>query len=424
MRFTAPQIALAGLLLLTTIRANAGVDGIEVEVAIDPSAGTITATSHLTITPPVGEKTIELLLNRKLQVTRVDADIGLAGFEHLRDGAGPYRYAAQATALRVHLAEPADGRPFRLRVAYNGEVEPDAWGVIQLHDRWVELVAGYSGWIPFDPSGGPFSATWRARFPEGWAAVGTGTPNFADGEWLATAESTEDLVLIAAPKLRQLPIGDSLAISHVDLPQGVPELIAADAQRVRATLTAWFGPAKSDGRVEIVFAAREKGGGYARPGLVVMLYQGAYADDSKAGPGFIRYLAHEISHLWWRGAPTTDWHDWLNESFAEMSALMILREEFGEQEFQDRLARYRKASAEAPAVQCVDRNQEIAYTVLYQKGPVLLAELEQSIGRAAFLRFLRALVEGEIATTEACLDTLARVVSPEARNQLGAALRR
>jgi hypothetical protein len=320
------------------------------------------------------------------------------------------------------LTEPAGDRSFRITVVYSGEVEPDSWGVIQLHENWVELVAAYSGWIPFDPSAAPYQARWRARLPEGWVATGTGAPRLVDGWWSATVEATDDLVLIAAPGLQRIAVGESLTISHVDLPRGVPELIAADARRVRDTLSTWFGPAPGGGHVEIVFAPRDEGGGYARPGLVVMLYEGAYAEGSTAGPGFIRYLAHEISHLWWRGARTTDWEDWLNESFAEMSALMILRDRFGEQEFEDRLAQYRTASADAPAVRGLDRDEDVAYTVLYRKGPVLLAELEQSIGREAFLRFLRARVADQANTTEECLATLARVVSPDARDQLAAAI--
>jgi hypothetical protein len=204
----------------------------------------------------------------------------------------------------------------------------------------------------------------------------------------------------------------------------VPELIADDAEQVRRTYRQWFGPAAGEGGVEIVFARREKGGGYARPGLVVMLYRGAYEDGSRADPGFIRALAHEISHLWWRGAQTTDWQDWLNESFAEMSALMVLRDEFGERVYEDWLARYRKASEGMPPIRGLDRDDENAYTTLYRKGPVVLAELEKSVGREAFLRFLRARIEREAVTTEACLDILGRVISMEARGQLDAALGR
>ena len=43
--------------------------------------------------------------------------------------------------------------------AKGGAPEINAWGVIQLHERWFELVAAYSGWIPLDPSTTPFAAS-------------------------------------------------------------------------------------------------------------------------------------------------------------------------------------------------------------------------------------------------------------------------
>ncbi len=422
------NLALTGVLVISIVvpsaHAAAGVEALDVEVVIDPGAGRIDSTATLAVTPSAGSEFIEVLLNRKLDVLEVGADVELAGFEHVREGDGPYQYAPQATPLRVRLATPATGRVVELRVTYRGEIEPDAWGVIQLHEKWVELVATSSGWVPITPSGPPFEVSWRARLPEGWAAVGTGSARGADGWWQASAADAEDLVVIAAPDLKRLSLGDSLSIAYGDLPPGAPDLIAADATRVRDTLSGWFGAPKGAGGVEIVFARRDSGGGYARPGLVVMLYDGAYAEGSAAGPGFIRFLAHEISHLWWTGACTTDWQDWLNESFAEMSALMILREWFGEEEFEDRLDRHRRASAGAPPVRGVDRSDEVASTVLYKKGPVLLAELEASIGREAFLSFLRARAEGEVNTTEDTLDLLSGMVSPDAREQLDSGLRR
>jgi len=405
-------------------RAAAGIETLDVEAVIDPGAGTIDSTATLAVTPLVGAETVEVLLNRKLEVVEVGADVELAGFAHVREGDGPSRYAPQATPLRVRLATPATGRVVELRVRYRGEVEPDDWGVVQLHEKWVELVATYSGWVPITPSGPPVDVSWRARLPDGWAAVGTGSARSTDGWWQASSVGVEDLIVIAAPDLKRLALGDSLSIAYCDLPPGVPDLIAADAARVRDTLSGWFGAPEGSGSVNIVFARRTRGGGYARPGLVVMLYNGSYAEGSAAGPGFIRFLAHEISHLWWRGACTTDWQDWLNESFAEMSALMILREWFGEEVFENRLARYRQASADAPPVHGVDRSDEVASTVIYEKGPVLLAELEASIGREAFLSFLQARLEGDVNTTEDTLDLLSEVASPSARKQLDSALRR
>lgn len=411
------------VLLAVSLPAAAGLTAIELEVTIDPDSGSIAASADLTIRPAAGTQVVEVLLNRELRVSTLTADIELAGFEHVRMGSGPYRYAPQATALRVNLASPSTGRTIHIAITYDGRVEPDSYGVIQVRPTWVELVAAYSGWIPFDPDGGPFAANWRARLPAGWSVLGTGAPH-RDGElWTAAATGLADLVLIAAPEIESRSISSTLSIHHVDLPEGVPDRIADDAERVRDTLTRWFGPPRGVDRVDLVFAPRQAGGGYARPGLVVMLYEGAY-DDSGTDPRFMRYLAHEIAHLWWRGAPTTDWQDWLNESFAEFTALMILREDLGDEAFSDIIESYRKSAAAAPPMYGLDRDDEAAYTVLYRKGPVILAELERSIGREAFVRFLRAAANQGVVSTEGCLEILSRVVSPGARNQLDAALRR
>ncbi len=88
MRNVAPEIALVSLLLVASIPATAAVDSIEVEVTIDPDAGTINATAQLTITPPTGVETVEVLLNRKLQITAVGAHLVLVGFAHVREGSG------------------------------------------------------------------------------------------------------------------------------------------------------------------------------------------------------------------------------------------------------------------------------------------------------------------------------------------------
>lgn len=411
------------LMLVASSAFGAGIDSVEVDAVVDPGTATVASTATLVITPEPGAEVIELLLNRELEITGVAADVGLAGFEHVRGGDGPYRYAPQATPLRVRLAAPSSGDPLEFRVTSRGRVEPDAYGVVQVGAAWVELVAAYSGWVPIDGTGETFALRLDVSLPAGWAAVGTGGLALSGGRWSGRAEDAVDVVVIAAPRLDRLDAGDGLSVVHVDLPADAAERIATAASRTRDTFSRWFGPA-AGGRVEVVFAPRAEGGGYARPGLVVMLYDLAPGEDPGSDPGFMRYLAHEVSHLWWRGASTTDWEDWLNESFAEISALMLLRERFGEEVFAGLLERYREASAGLPPVRGIGRGDENAYEVLYRKGPVLLAELESTIGREAFRAFLRARLADGALTTDACLAVLERAVSPEARSWLEHALGR
>ena len=418
-----PAAAFTAALLVLASGGWAATERMAVSAVVDPAAGTIVSEVRLTVVPEPGAEVVELLLNRRLEVTRVGADVGLAGFEHVTAGDGPYRYAPQATPLRLWLAAPASGGPILVELGFRGTVEPDAYGVIQNRDGWVELAAAYSGWAPVDPGAGTFALELRLRLPDGWRAVGTGGLRDVEGVWIAARERARDVVFIAAPGLQRIEVGGALSIHHVDLAEGVPELVAADAERVLELLTGWFGPAPS-GSLDLVFTPRASGGGYARAGLVVMPSDSAPAADSGPQRGFVRFLAHELAHLWWQGADATSWEDWLNESFAETSALMVVRELFGEAAWSELLEGYREASAGLAPVRGIDRDDEAAWAVLYRKGPVLLAELEAAVGRDAFLGFLRARLADGCATTEACLATLARSVSPEARARLEAALDR
>ena len=91
---------------------------------------------------------------------------------------------------------------------------------------------------------------------------------------------------------------------------------------------------------------------------------------------------------------------------------------------QDLMIRYHRMKGEPSLwIPGVDHagiaTQNVIEKALREEG-----KTRHDIGREAFVRFLHARVENRVATTEDCLDTLAEVVSPEARDQLEAALRR
>ncbi|MDT8401169.1 MAG: hypothetical protein RQ743_05700 [Bacteroidales bacterium] len=59
------------------------------------------------------------------------------------------------------------------------------------------------------------------------------------------------------------------------------------------------------------------------------------ADYYDSRIGYARYPAHEISRLWWLRADANTWEDWLNEGFAEYTALVVLRELYGKEYFEE-----------------------------------------------------------------------------------------
>ncbi len=205
--------------------------------------------------------------------------------------------------------------------------------------------------------------------------------------------------------------GNSARLHHPGLDDSVTASVATDAMSVLSSYSDWYGAA-DEVDVALTASKRELGGGYARPGLIV-LTSVAELNAPERRADFLRFLGHEIGHLWWTRAPSNSWEDWLNESFAEYSALLLLREELGEDEFQARLTLKRSTIEDTTPIWGFDRSNTTTEqqrseveAILYSKGPLLLHELAERVGRSAFLDWCRALVSHSITTTDAALALL------------------
>jgi hypothetical protein len=124
-------------------------------------------------------------------------------------------------------------------------------------------------------------------------------------------------------------------------------------------------------------------------------------------------VSHELSHYWWLGAGQQ--HAWLNESFAEYSAMLFLRRQQGTEAFQKLLEDKRKNSANLPPVYGFDRTKDRPHTpgVLYRKGVIKLSELEADLGTQKFMEFLRAAAKAKVRDTNSLIELVAQVSSRE-----------
>lgn len=118
---------------------------------------------------------------------------------------------------------------------------------------------------------------------------------------------------------------------------------------------------------------------------------GAYADGSiiclvdrveGLDPDTFLHLAHEISHLWWKNSDLTIHNKWLDESFAQYSALCLVREKYGENEYYRFVERFKEKTKDLPSLSslCQEMPVDIWFPTIYEKGPVLFDELEKEIG--------------------------------------------
>jgi len=118
-----------------------------------------------------------------------------------------------------------------------------------------------------------------------------------------------------------------------------------------------------------------------------------------------------------------NWEDWLNESFAEYSALLILRELHSNEVFNSRIAIKINESENTPAIWGMSRNDPHAQEVLYSKGVVLLNELEQKIGSDNFFELCRLRIANQINTTSDLLNLLNEIGGKEISNWLEQSLK-
>ncbi|HXY38162.1 MAG TPA: M1 family aminopeptidase [Vicinamibacteria bacterium] len=386
----------------------------DIDVALAASQGRLHATATLTVVAPAGGLTqVELLLNHALDVRSVGCDAGVKGFRFDRSEKSLFRYTPTAAPLRIDLEKPVPaGEETQVRLEYEGKVEADSWKTSVLTPEWVEL-AMYAAWYPYDPESRAFSYRLDVSAEPDYAVAGPGTLARSGERWTVIHEApTWDIVLVAARGLtvRRVDAGGlAVDVWHVRSRIGDEKIdpFARDVSRMMNDFRGWYGTIPA-GRLTIVFAERASGGGYYRPGFISLLLD----DDYR---GLVKYAAHEVAHFWWGRGPATTWEDWLNESFAEYSSLLLMRSWYGADSFDKTMADYEGQAATTPAIWGLDRNDPAAFPTLYRRGPVLLHRLEQRIGEEPYRRFAAALVSHEVRSTEALLATLQERTSPDVR---------
>jgi hypothetical protein len=404
------------------------VERYDISATLDMEHGAIEVEALITLlSPSSGFRHLSLQLNKGLEVKSVSSDAGIPRFYFDTTRVGEYRYSAVGAVLDVEFAhEIPAGQKVVLEVDYGGTLEPLANDFNLISSERTEL-ALYCSWFPHHPESRHFLFDIDVEMDPDYTLAANGLVSGGDGSWTIHNDSeNSDIILFTARGLKRKTVnvgGLEFRFYYTDVPETVIDSLAAVAQQTLTSYTDCFGNGSSPG-ISVAFPERDQGGGYGRPGFVVMQYSYFTRNGELSYPDLFRGLAHEAAHIWWKDASVTTWEDWLNESFAEYSALIVLRELYGEQYYAEKISDYRSESQGAPAIWGIDRGHDSAYTVLYVKGPVILSDLEAAIGRDVFMRFLRALRANGVNTTAGLLDVLESMTSENVRAQLERDLRR
>lgn len=174
--------------------------------------------------------------------------------------------------------------------------------------------------------------------------------------------------------------------------------------------------------VKMVIVPRANGAGYSRRSFVVMPTFRKLGDPpppfDESSPA--RFVSHEFRHAWKANIEGLDYDSyWLSESVAEYFALRYAEATLGIKERDAVLDKKRKAMIDAGPLIGLGKKPKRA--ALYQKGPVLLFDLETRIGRPTLDRVL--VRRDTPITTAAFLRDLAKVAGPDVAKAFEAKLR-
>jgi hypothetical protein len=406
-----------------TLGLGGVIDRYFIDAQIDPISGIVQVTAVMDLAvPESGLASFEFFLNEGLEVTDVRSDAPILGVTRHDERLGEFRFAPTGVPIEVAFGgELEPGRSLAVSVTYEGIIVTDPWGTNRVTADWVEL-GMYTAWFPLKPDEKAFTSNVTVALDSAYAVAGSGRvsrgrPTDGKRQWtLEQTRPSDDIVVVAGPELRRREVATGnaqMVLYESRFSPATIEQIVSDVSDIVGSGGKWFGEPEPI-PLTVILADRDRGGGYTRPGLVVVTYDGGPETYSR----FAKGLAHEISHFWWSRAPATSWQDWLNESFAEFSALMWVRAHMGEEAFAGYVHSYTLQSADLPPIRDLARDHEEAYAVLYRKGPMVLFRLEEEMGRDRFISFLRATYTNEVGSTAQLLELLERHASPEARRVL------
>ncbi len=270
----------------------------------------------------------------------------------------------------------------------------------QISNNYIELNI-YSPWYPVPYNLPRTKGSISIKGLEGFYVV-KGSKNKA--VWTLNLEGNDNYIIAYKNPKIEIINGDNISIrlifdgstsSSAYLP-----LINRNVQEILRCFEQYFSTKASvQEKLDIVIAPRAKGGGYCRDNLIVM----SIAEMTETQ--YAQFLAHELSHLWFKGAEVLSWEDWLNESFAEYISLIYIEEKYGKDLYEKGIQKLKQYSNSCPPIKGSDRNSEEGSKVRY-KGTLLLHELRQHYGLDAVIMIMNVLIQLEEKTTEKLIEAV------------------
>ena len=289
---------------------------------------------------------------------------------------------------------------FNLEIKYSYPLDKIENETFLYNPNWIEL-SFYTGWFPINFEDRNYSYKLDFETPEKYQIISSGSISKTKNKTtIINDENYKDILVILSDKFQIFSAkngtirfyGTGLSKEQIKDIQNTSEDIYNFYEEI-------FGKSDSKNLMVAVnpFAHPMS---YARKGFISLSLKNGFANGDK------KTLAHEIGHLWWKNASFGTYEEWLNESFAEFSALKWMQKKLSPTEFEAFLKKYELAYQKPIKITQLNPNDDGWFPIVYFKYPYILYKLEQKIGQEKMFRFLKTAYERRISHTEDLIKLL------------------
>ena len=279
-------------------------------------------------------------------------------------------------------------------------------------DEWIEM-GYYAAWYPVHEGSRNFISEVRISINKDYKINGSGLVTRMNNYWqMDQPWETFDILIVASKDLKTKKMEQGnirVETAYATFPETDIDSLIITFSDVLEFFTTRFGGQSGEVYLKFIIDPTEGLGAYGRKNLIRI-------KASKFSNYFKRGIAHELSHSWWQKADKKTWQDWLNESFAEYSMLLYMRERIGRDLYNETIETYKKDARKMPPIWGIERTSKDAYTTLYEKGSLLLIALEQKLGKEQMSAFLRLIIDKSINNTADYLKILEESSSKEIKD--------
>lgn len=397
----------------------AGTAHYDIDAAIVQATGTISANVTITLPPADVHDGTAFLIGDWYVIKALSVDDGITTTQIT--ASKPLR---QSRHIVLHVPHPPQ-HPVTMRIAYYGKLDQPGTKQgeeilvpgrmeLTLEDQWLPVCTDLTT---------KFTVDARIRgIPHDEVVVSQGTYHHVHDELdLHRPYADFDLPIVAARGLNEFAT-PLVQVYATDLDSRLVTILRTHAVGAINYYQSWFGPIPGVLPIRFVVTDRS-GGGYERVGFTSI---GVPPAELAKTPNYPDYgpaalAAHETAHAWWSPADPMSDNYWLAESLAEYSSMRYIEHAFGPRILALRISRKKAESKGAPPILGHGRPTRID---LYAKGPLLLFQLQDQIGRQKMDRVLAILGRNPPHVTDDFLSVLAKVAGPKAAGNFKQMLQR